>query len=275
MGKIFVALIAMFMITSCNAKEGWPALTAAASALSNPSDLVKAHGKQSAELLKKTAPPRQVIRGARPEITLQRDGLRINGSLIALGQPMAEWIKVIPGAPRCDRKPSVFKIKTCVWDGLGIHLMEYRSTVFQFDIFFYLSPWDESESTGADGTVYPPEKDWRPMHPFTGYFEIDGYGIDGNTTFHDISVSVDRERGLHCGRVDDCSIRYGSYFDGRGALSLHTTRRDSHGHLTLFSIFADQIAYSGPPPPSECVPGSPEAKATGCAPITPFPTPSK
>lgn len=263
MNRILPSLVFAFMLTSCNAED-----TAAAFGSASVGAIRAAWHEisQHAIALVRPTEPRKVARGAQPEIILNRAGIHINGKTIALGQTLAEWKNVIPGTPRC-KTPEENDSYSCMWDQLGIYLLVYRDTVFEFNVFFYLSPWSDSESIGADGTVYPAKPDWRPKHPYTGYFEMDGYAIDAQTTFDDISGNVDPDRGLRCGRFEDCGRIYGGHFDAKTRMVLTLTRNDSRGKIEEFSIYAGRTDFLTPTPPEECTPDSTEAKMDHCAPL--------
>jgi len=265
MAKLFLAIGLACMLVACRAEEKTTTSTGASTELDKPEKT----GRQAAQRivqLYESAKPRKVERGAQPEIIVSRREIHINGKPIALGQPISEWKKVLPGTPHCEFDPGVTKNTKCRWDELGIYLLEYRSTVYEFNMLFYISPWNGSESVGADGTVYPPEPDRRPKHPYTGYFELDGYGIDAKTTLAEIIRNIDPDRGLRCGRIDDCQVQRAKHFNDGERLMFITSRSDSKGQLEEFSIYAGQADFQPPTPPEKCTPDSIEARMGHCIP---------
>lgn len=139
--------------------------------------------------------PRIVPRSAKPEIILKNDQIRIDGKLVVMGEPIERWKAAIPGKYRCKGEHGDI---ACDWDDLGITLLAERGMVKHFTVYFNLTPWMEFARTGPDGAWVPPYPDTRPKHPFRGYFELDGYGIDANTQFWEIRASVDPDRNVRC-----------------------------------------------------------------------------
>jgi len=177
---------------------------------------------------------RVVQRGAKPEIIIKNDQILINGKPVAMGQSIEGWKVAIPGKHRCDRD---YGIVGCRWDELGITLLEKGGSVFEFSIDFILAPWREFEHTGPDGVVIPAFPDPRPKHPFRGYFEWDGYGIDANTQFWEIRASIDPNRNLQCDLLtNNCGstrVRFGR--DAIILLQLYETIHEN-GHPEFFTI---------------------------------------
>jgi hypothetical protein len=273
MAKIFLAMALACVHIAYRAEDNTTTSTAASTVLDKFKETGRQAGQKIAQLYESTK-PRKVDRGTHPEIIVTRREIHINGKPIALGQPMSEWKKVLPGTPQCEFDPGVTKNTKCKWNDLGIYLLEYRSTVYEFNMYFYLSPWHDSESVRADGSIRPPKPDRRPKHPYTGYFELDGYGIDAKTTLAEIIRNIDPDRGLRCGRMDDCQIERARHFTDRGRLMFITSRSDSKGQLEEFSIYAGQADFQPPTPPEECTPDSIEARMDHCIPPKPSIPPS-
>ncbi|HEX8614378.1 MAG TPA: hypothetical protein VF800_24115 [Telluria sp.] len=73
-----------------------------------------------------------------------------------------------------------------------------------------------------DGTPSAPRVDWTPHHPFQGYLEVDGVGIDAETKLSSVLAGVMRERNFHCGFLD-CTA-------ARGILGQMTLQAEPEGH---------------------------------------------
>jgi hypothetical protein len=178
--------------------------------------------------------PRIVPRGAKPEVVISGTSIFINGTAVAIGQPIKLWKNAIGGSPRCDEEE--YGIKACDWDDLGISLLAKGELVGEFIVHVNLENWWPEATQRPDGTPIPPLVDWRPKHPFPGYLELDGYGIDAKTEYWEIRASAAPERKLHCDIGGNCGDTEG-YFDGKSSMFLSLNRTTSErGNLDMFTI---------------------------------------
>ena len=193
-------------------------------------------GAEEAGVIKDYGKPRIVPKGGKPEIIIKGDQIFINGKSVAISQPINEWKKVLPKTAVCRERVRV----TCKWESLGIEVSTQsisNTAIYDFTIYFNLEPPDPYAGLVThrpDGTPVAPKKDYRPKHPFPGYFELDGYGIDAKTEFWEIRASVDPERELRCG-VRDCSHPHGGFSD-KASLYLRLNRANEYGNLYEFTI---------------------------------------
>ena len=94
--------------------------------------------------------------------------------------------------------------------GLRIHTDAGGKVVETFDIYLKL-PDDLAEGLATampDGSPGSADAGHLPRSPFTGYFELDGYGIDKDTMFWEVRSSIQPTRGLRCG-LRDCQFPSG------------------------------------------------------------------
>ena len=173
--------------------------------------------------------PRIVAKGAKPEIILKEKSIYINGKPVAIGQTIEAWKKALPGKAICDTSSPRVR---CVWDDLGIDIVtvsDKNLAVSQFQIYFnrkQREPWTYA-TTRPDGTPATPPKDDRPKHPYPGYFELDGFGIDAKTLFWEIRSAANPSRQLRCD-LRSCSHPHGAFNDEAG-LYLRLNRADEYG----------------------------------------------
>jgi hypothetical protein len=197
-------------------------------------------------------------------VTITRTHLLIDDKAVALGQPMSDWKKILPGTPRCYFIAKM--INLCVWDEFGLRVQEYRSTVYLFALYLVIPKVEEE----LDEFSEPPSvKDKLPAHPYTGRLELDGYPISPQSTFAQVSGHIDPDRVLSCTKRDNCLTGSGNHFDGRARLGLEFNLSGSQGQLRIVRLIAEMDAYSGLPAPSECIADSFEAMFTGCTPLIP------
>lgn len=140
---------------------------------------------------------------------------------------------------RCDSN----KIATaCVWDDIGIQAGTKpggkRGAVTYLTIFLNKRPIDPYKGLvthNPDGTLITPDVDYAPKQAFSGYLELDGFGIDAKTEFWELLSTANPERRLTCG-TRDCTHPTGSLGGNSGVLYLTTNRNDEHGNIYEFSI---------------------------------------
>lgn len=196
-------------------------------------------GAEKAGAIPDYGKPRIVPKGAKPEIVIKDDKIMFNGRLLQFGKPINEWKKIFMSKARCDSN----KIATaCVWDDIGIQAGTKpggkRGAVTYLTIFLNKRPIDPYKGLvthNPDGTLITPDVDYAPKQAFSGYLELDGFGIDAKTEFWELLSTANPERRLTCG-TRDCTHPTGSLGGNSGVLYLTTNRNDEHGNIYEFSI---------------------------------------
>lgn len=185
------------------------------------------------------APTQRQVRivptGARPEVVISSNVIRIEGKSLHIGDALDTWRAAIPGQPRCSSGAK--EITLCTWDDLGIQAG--TSLVNQSAVDFLtihvnleaLKPAKVGTPGGLDSQVAPP---YWPTRPFTGYLELDGYGIDAKTAFWEIQSRADSTRKLRCG-LRDCAHPHGR-FDEKASLQLRLTGPESSASIYELSV---------------------------------------
>jgi hypothetical protein len=151
--------------------------------------------------LKPLPPVRHVKRYAKPEIIIKGSNVFFDGKLLEFGRPLAAWKNIIKRKPHCDETGTEW----CVWEDLGLTAStswENKLNVSTMTINLTIPEHLLKETR----TAYPdgkpdntPKADWLAHHPFAGYLEIDGFGIDKETKFWEVESSIDARRNLSCG----------------------------------------------------------------------------
>lgn len=179
---------------------------------------------------------RIVPRGAKPEIIIKGDKVTYNGKRLILGSSLREWEKVL-GKP--NRRSEGKLAHLFVWDSFGFDLVtDTKNKVDQIKIYINKRPVDPYEGLvthSADGSPIKPDVDYAPKQAFSGYLELDGFGIDAKTELWELLSTANFERRLTCG-TRDCTHPSGSLGGNSGVLYLTTNRNDEHGNIYEFSI---------------------------------------
>jgi hypothetical protein len=172
-----------------------------------------------------------------PKIIIIKNKLFFDGKELRLGDSLDSWKKIIAGEPRCfEDKP-----KFCVWDNTGLQTKtrgDQKESVTSFTIYFnFFDVGQSGIKYGVSSSPTPAEVyDWLPHKVFTGYFELDGFGIDSTTRFLDLINRVSN-RKLHCGNFD-CGNPSGPFSEDADIYISLDSRRDI-GRLKEFSIVKD------------------------------------
>ena len=164
---------------------------------------------------------RQVKRSAKPEIIIKGSSIFFDGKLLEFGQPLSSWKKILKRKPHCDKTG----IEWCVWEDLGLQIStskEDNSGVGTVTIKLSIPEHllNEITTTYPDGTPdNTPKADWLARHPFTGYLQIDGFGVDRETKFLELQSNIDTRRNLTCG-LRSCEFPKGIFGPG-SVIALH------------------------------------------------------
>lgn len=229
MRKSVFAAAVFFVVGACDAQQLPPPDHEIMHGIWNE---LKSRAKDGVAAIENYGRPRQIPRGAKPEIIIKGTQIFIDGKNISIGLPIDIWKKTIPGHARCI---SLRKSIRCDWDVLGITVMTDGDMVDVFTLHFNKADWGPYAEELPDGTPIRPSLDHRPAQTFPGYFEFDGYGIDSKTRFWEIRASVNAHRNLRCDLFGNCGSPHGRFSDD-ASLYLTLTNTSENGRLEEFTI---------------------------------------
>jgi hypothetical protein len=180
--------------------------------------------------------PFLATKSAAPTVIVAGDSITYAGKRARLNSSLNEWRSLLGSSPRHHAElPNIY-----VWDDLGIQLVTASAKPYgvkQIKVYLNLKPRDPAEdlfTTNPDGTPATKLPTPHPHKPFTGYLELDGFGIDAQSQFWEIRARADRARNLDCG-LRDCSHPHGA-FGPRGGVYLRLDRNDEFGRVYEFSV---------------------------------------
>jgi hypothetical protein len=182
--------------------------------------------------------PRHVKRYAKPEIIIKGPNIFYDGKSLEFGRPLATWKNILERKPHCDETGAEW----CVWDDLGLKVSTRANSNFGVStVIINLSISEDllKETTTAypNGTSDNASKsDWLVRHPFTGYLEIDGFGIDKETKFWELQSSIDTRRNLSCG-LKSCEFPSG-ILGPSTMIDLHLNGRSESATIEQIKIYA-------------------------------------
>lgn len=181
--------------------------------------------------------PRIVPRGARPEIIIKDSKVTYNGRELVLGAGLKEWESVLGASFRIDENNLSAVL---VWDNFGFSVIvdkngEWKDRVVQIKIYLSQVVIDTHLTNQSDGKPSPVLVAITPKKAFSGYLELDGFGIDAKTEFWEVRAAAKPSRKLRCG-ILDCSSPSGALGNDRGALYLDLNRSNDHGNIDKFTI---------------------------------------
>lgn len=180
---------------------------------------------------------RRVKRYAKPEIIIKGSDIFFDGKPLEFGRPLTLWKSILKRNPHCDETG----IEWCIWEELGLKVSTRAKSNFGVStIVIYLSipenllnetrtPHLEGKSSDA------PKADWLVRHPFTGYLEIDGFGIDKETKFWELQSSIDIHRNLSCG-LRSCEFPSG-IFGPSSMIDLHLNDKSKSATIERIKIY--------------------------------------
>jgi hypothetical protein len=164
---------------------------------------------------------RHVKRYAKPEIIIKGANIFFDGKPLEFGRPLTAWKNILKRTPHCDKTG----MEWCVWEDLGLEVYTSKednlgvSTII-IKINVPEDLLNETRTSYPDGTPdNTPKADWLARHPFTGYLEIDGFGIDKETKFWELQSNIDTHRNLSCG-LRSCEFPSGIFGPG-SIIALH------------------------------------------------------
>lgn len=165
--------------------------------------------------------PRLVEKYAKPEIIIKGSSIYFDGKPLEFGRPLSSWKNILNRTPHCDETG----IEWCVWEDLGMEVStrpksDYGVSTIVIKLNIPENSLRETTTPYPDGTPdHTPKADWLARHPFTGYLEIDGFGIDKDTKFWELQSNIDARRNLSCG-LRNCEFPRG-IFGSHGGMALH------------------------------------------------------
>jgi len=183
-------------------------------------------------------PPRRVKRYAKPEIIINGSNIFFDGKPLEFGRPLNEWKNILNRIPHCDKTG----MEWCVWEDLGLEVSTRTKSNFgvsTVNIKLSISQdlVEETRASPPDGTTDNTSKaDWLARHPFTGYLEIDGFGIDKETKFWELQSSIDSRRNLRCG-IRSCEFPSGM-FGPSSMIDLHLNGGSESATIEEIKIYA-------------------------------------
>lgn len=238
--RVSWVLSCCLVMASCHASDGesssaepgkQPAAAASAPTMLDRWNQLMEKGREFAESPREVEVPRVVPRGGRPEIILSGSSIRVNGQLVEIGGPLSAWKQALPPHPHCYGEVRI----VCVWRDLGIEVATQsiaNTSVLDASVHLAIpstaSPLPSNEATAKS----------RPTHAFSGYLELDGFGIDAQTKFSEVQARADPNRNLRCG-LRDCSHPHGG-FNEKASLYLRLSRADRQGNVVVLTLSGNE-----------------------------------
>lgn len=187
-----------------------------------------------------TAPstPRHVKRYAKPEIIIKGENIFFEGKLLEFGRPLTSWKNILKRKPHCDETGTEW----CVWQDLGLKASTRWNSKFGVSTIIIMMNIsenfpDETKTPYPDGTPdNRPKADWLIRRAFTGYLEIDGFGIDKETKFWELQASIDIRRNLSCG-LRSCEFPSGM-FGPNSIIDLHLNGGSESATIEEIKIYS-------------------------------------
>ena len=209
MKYIITAFIALFITIANGATESQPEqikneTSSDTKTILQKADALKRDAIKRLGFDEKHGETRHVKKGANPEIVIKKSTIYFNGKAMNLGEPLAHWKKILGGKPFC----SANKMTLCTWKEFGLQAGSAAGTpnIVSFMNLYLNVP----EYAFENNSTLQEADDWRVKQPFTGYLELDGYGIDKATKFWELRVNADKERNLRCG-LRECGFPHGGF----------------------------------------------------------------
>lgn len=160
-------------------------------------------------------PPREIKRGARPEVIINGNDITFDGKRLRLGADVQEWIDVL--GPNFRERLGIL-----IWDDTGLLVtlhhqrkQEVRSLGVELNFKQLYSEYEPEYET------YKPGVSNAPAHFFKGYLEINGLAIDAQSTIRETNRRSNGELSIRCSKGinicnDDISVGTGAvvpYFE--------------------------------------------------------------
>lgn len=177
----------------------------------------------------------RVKKGASPELILMNKLIFFNGRQLQLGSSLESWKKIIPGNPRCFEG----KMTLCVWDQLGLEVGTDQKNGQKVQFINISLRFDDTEKDTVGNELLITDdsigkEDFNPHHAFSGYLELNGFGIDAESRFLEILNSTVENRKIQCGLLD-CSNPTGSFADNAN-IYFYLEGRNENGRIRRIGI---------------------------------------
>ena len=158
-----------------------------------------------------------------PVIAVRGPEIKINGTIVWLGDTLDSWKRVLGGTPTCY---DAGLIVSCVWHSNGLTLGTGQTDKTRVKFM------------NLHITILPPELGERapswPKSAFHGTLELDGNPIDTKTVFRDLRRQVPSERQLRCGGRD-CG-NPSAVFSDMASIYMNLDGRSEDSRILHFSI---------------------------------------
>ncbi|WP_411832400.1 hypothetical protein [Pseudoxanthomonas mexicana] len=167
----------------------------------NGCDFARSQWSQfTAGLREATTAPREIKRGAKPEIIIKGDQITFDGKPLRLRADVKEWIEVLGPNFRIYRGD-------LIWDEKGLiailhpqNKSKVRTLSVELNFKQLYEEWDPEYKESGPG------KKGVPKEFFKGYLEINGLPIDAQSTIHETNRRAHGELSISCSRgINICS----------------------------------------------------------------------
>jgi hypothetical protein len=172
-------------------------------------NVIRKMAAEEISTLKNPLVPRKVKKDRQPKIVLTQNKIYFNESEMKMGGSISSWKKIIAGNPRCITSSIIF----CIWDDLGLEVgtdSKINQHVRFVNLHLNFSEEDESLARVTTKSSEEAGLKYSPRQVFSGYLEIDGFGIDSNTKFWELRAGANSKNKMHCG-LRDCSHPSGPF----------------------------------------------------------------
>jgi hypothetical protein len=247
MMRVLIAWVFLLAVAGCNAADVADKLPDAKQRAAAEERYLKGLNELRKQFNEKEYGKARIVpKGAKPEIILQDDTILFNGKPLVLGAPLQDWKDIFSAPHRCT-KPGKISPIACTWDELGIQILTSSSNkdiVSQLTIYLNprpTDPFDPNSRSSSKRHLFPDDKSERlevdSRQPFTGYLELDNFGIDAKTQFWEIRTNVKLKRNLRCSSRE--CFPHG-YFSEYANIYMALDQNSEKGRLFEFTIASDQ-----------------------------------
>lgn len=187
MKRLLTALCILFALTGCD----------------YASDYATSQWSQAKEgIADALREPRQIPRGAKPEIILDHDKITFDGKPLRLGDDLQNWVKILGTNYRPWKvSEDVPQPHTFIWDDLGVVVStawQGKKTVESISV--ELNFKQIYEKWEPDFKDHKPGIGVIPAKFFRGYLQINGVPIDAKSTIREVNRRANGNLSIHCSR---------------------------------------------------------------------------
>jgi hypothetical protein len=151
-----------------------------------------------------TTAPREINRGAKPEVIVNGNDITIDGQPLRLGADAQEWVDVLGSGFRKH-------YRAFIWDEKGLSALPYPNDENKVVALSVTLNFKQSSSQGE-----PAHEELRsggnhvPKEPFKGYLEINGLAVDAQSTIRETNLRSNGELSIRCSKgINICSDSIG------------------------------------------------------------------